>query len=63
MSESAIEAKLLRFDLLKSGLDPNVVDLLAPPPTAVLNQSKSGGKPGQDEPFVFKLFDPIISED
>ena len=43
MSEPAIESKLLRYDLLQSGLDPNVIDLLAPPASAVHQQQRGRG--------------------
>ena len=52
MSTTAIEAKLLRYDLLKSGLDPKLIDLLAPPASF-----KSF-----DTPFAFKYGDSVIEE-
>ena len=52
MSASAIEAKLLRYDLLMSGLDPYIIDLVAPPPSFTKNK----------EPFAFKFRDSIVEE-
>lgn len=55
MSTSAIEATLLRHDLLKSDLDPKVVDMLAP----TLFQMKYDGSQSQQ---AFKLNNSVIPE-
>lgn len=52
MSQSAIEAKLLRYDLVMSGLDPKMVDLIAPPPSPYISNI----------PFASKLTDSVIEE-
>ena len=53
MSEPAIEAKLLRYDLLMSGLDSRMVDKIAPPPQLAYVNKK---------PFANTLLDSVIDE-
>ena len=53
MSEPAIEAKLLRYDLLMSGLDSRMVDKIAPPPQLTYVNNV---------PFANTLLDSVIDE-
>ena len=53
MSEPAIESKLLRYDLLMSGLDPRIVDKIAPPPQLSYVNKR---------PYAKTFLDPVIDE-
>ena len=54
MSAPAIEAKLLRLDLLlDEGLDTRLIDKIAPPPQVAYVSRR---------PFAFKLTDSVIDE-
>ena len=53
MSESAIEAKLLRYDLLMSGLDTRIIDKVVPPPQVAFASKK---------PFAVHMLDSVIDE-
>ena len=51
MSQEAIEAKLLRLDLILAGLNPEIVDLVAPPVSAT-----------PSTPFPFKFSESVIDD-